>query len=187
MTLWRVLLLLPMLLLTGCLVSLPQPLQGIGTAPAALGGSWVSIDGWGDRRYLHVVPSGDDVYRAEVWRGSLAERTRARSHYFVSSRHGRRWYFSTPAPQRIGGNHALGGFELTADDDLVIFNLNAEALAEAVGSSRLEGELITTEEGDAVLLTSPQDAVFEFLDDPANSDLFVEVARFSRVARQDQP
>ena len=37
-------------------------------------------------------------------------------------------------------------------------------------------------EGDGVLITSPLDTVFSWLDDPANSDVFVEVARSQRVA-----
>ena len=37
-------------------------------------------------------------------------------------------------------------------------------------------------EADGALITSPLDTVFTYLDDPANADLFVEVARYQRAA-----
>jgi len=37
-------------------------------------------------------------------------------------------------------------------------------------------------QGEGVLVTSSLDKVFAYLNDPANSDLFVEVARYQRSA-----
>ena len=39
---------------------------------------------------------------------------------------------------------------------------------------------VETPDGDAVLVTSPLDRVFSYLDDQANADVFVEVARYQR-------
>lgn len=44
----------------------------------------------------------------------------------------------------------------------------------------LKGTIFDTPEGDGALISSPLDQVFAYLDDPANSDVFVEVARFQR-------
>ena len=46
----------------------------------------------------------------------------------------------------------------------------------------LEGQMVSMPEADGALITSPLDRVFAYLDDPANADLFVEIARYQRVA-----
>lgn len=182
---WRALLMLPVVLLSGCLVTLREPLVETTRAPAHLLGIWEGRDEWGEERFLEITAADGNRYEALMWRESLDDRSRARRYPFVVSHHGQRWYFTLPAPERLGGNQAFGGFELTDDDELVVYNLDAAELTGVIGSQRLQGEAVVTEEGDGVLLDSPQSEVLEFFDDPANSDLFVEVARFNRVQLQE--
>ncbi len=47
----------------------------------------------------------------------------------------------------------------------------------------LHGELVEMPQGDGVLITSPLETVFAYLDDQANSDVFIEVARYQRVGQ----
>ena len=42
---------------------------------------------------------------------------------------------------------------------------------------------VPEENGEGVLIDSPAERVLAYLDDPANSDLFVEVARFQRAGK----
>ena len=49
----------------------------------------------------------------------------------------------------------------------------------ATGKARLSAGPEAAD-GDAVLVTSPLDRVFSYLDDQANADVFVEVARYQR-------
>ncbi|NOP55920.1 hypothetical protein G9P63_28690, partial [Klebsiella pneumoniae] len=42
---------------------------------------------------------------------------------------------------------------------------------------------VPEDNGDGVLIDSPSARVLAYLDDPANSDLFVEVARFQRTGK----
>ena len=180
---WRVLFMLPLLLLNGCLVTLQSPLPSGGKAPSALLGTWSGRDGWGGERFLQVNQRSGGGYQLTSWR---ERRERGERQSFSVIEHQHRWFFSLPAPERLGGNQAFGSFELTADDELVIYSLDIDRLSTAIGSGQLEGELVSTEEGDGVLLDSPLDEVFAYLDDPANAGLLVEVARFSRVSPQDE-
>jgi hypothetical protein len=47
----------------------------------------------------------------------------------------------------------------------------------------LSGEPVDTAEGTGTLINSPSAKVFAYLDDPPNSDVFVEAARYQRVAK----
>ena len=61
--------------------------------------------------------------------------------------------------------------------------LFAEVLDVPVNPAEVIGALIEgPPEGEAVLVTSPLEKVFAYLDDQANSDVFVEVARYKRSA-----
>ena len=48
-------------------------------------------------------------------------------------------------------------------------------------ASPRSSDRVSLPEGEGVLISSPLDEVFAYLDDPANADLFVEVARYQRT------
>lgn len=177
----RVLVVLSFLLLGGCLATFKEPIPAGEAAPRHLLGTWAGMDEWGEERFLEITRKDGGGYNALAWRESMDNRTRAKPYDFSVARHGRRWYLSLPAPERLGGHFAFGGFELTDDDELVLYSLDIELLEEALQRGELKGEVIDTEEGPGVRIASSLSDVYRFLDDPANSDLFNEVARFARV------
>jgi hypothetical protein len=177
----RVLVVLSFLLLGGCLATFKEPIPVGETAPKHLLGTWAGMDEWGEERFLEITRKADGGYHAEAWRERPDNRAKARGYDFTVARHGRRWYLSVAAPQRLGGNFAFGGFELTDDDELVLYSLDIEQLQDALARGELAGQTVETAEGDGVLIASELPRVYRFLDDPANSDVFSEVARFARV------
>lgn len=48
----------------------------------------------------------------------------------------------------------------------------------------MSGEDFQTDDGDGVLVNNSMDQVFTYLDDPANSDVFVEAVRYQRMAKR---
>ncbi|RFQ21536.1 hypothetical protein D0N87_23915, partial [Pseudomonas sp. ATCC 13867] len=66
-------------------------------------------------------------------------------------------------------------------DELVIYNLDVERILQDMGEGALKGQKVDTEQGDGALVTSPLAQVIAYLNDPANSDVFVEALRYSRV------
>ncbi|MBP9955771.1 hypothetical protein [Geopseudomonas guangdongensis] len=181
----RLLVLLPLLLLAGCLATFREPIPLGESAPAHLLGAWAGNDEWGERRFLDIVRQADGRYRALAWRESADNRAQARGYDFTVARHGRRWYLSVAAPARLGGHFAFGGFELTDDDELVLYSLDIDSVGRALEEGSLRGLVVGTEEGEGVLIESTLPEVYAFLDDPANSDVFVEVARFQRSAPRE--
>ncbi|NBF04800.1 hypothetical protein GV819_21170 [Pseudomonas sp. Fl5BN2] len=178
---WRVLIALSFLLLSGCLVSFKDPLPAEQAAPAALLGKWSSKNAWGEPLNIELSRIGDNRYRAL---SSPSATARPRDAYdFTVSRHGNRWYLSAAVPQAFGGHYSIAGFELTEKHELVLYTLDLEQIRLALGQKDLSGEPMTTAEGDGVLISSPLPEVFAYLDDPANSDLFVEAARFKRAGK----
>ena len=85
----------------------------------------------------------------------------------------------------MGGNFLIGGFEVIDNKELVVYNLDVEQVNQALEKKELSGRTIEVPEdnGDGVLIDSPVERVLAYLDDPANSDLFVEVARFQRAGK----
>ncbi|MDF2393979.1 hypothetical protein GWQ44_00360 [Pseudomonas sp. 3MA1] len=177
----RVLMALAFLLLSGCLVVFKEPLPAEQAAPAALLGKWASHNAWGEPLNIEVRQIGANRYRAASFPGGTA---RPRDTYeFTVSQHGNRWYLSAAVPQAFGGHYSIAGFELTARHELVLYTLDLEQIRQSLGQKALSGEPMPTAEGEGLLISSPLPEVFAYLDDPANSDLFVETARFKRVAR----
>lgn len=179
----RALVVLSFLLLGGCLATFKEPIPAGETAPKYLLGTWAGMDEWGEERFLEITRKPDGGYHAQSWRERLDNRDKARGYDFTVAHHGRRWYLSVPAPKRLGGNFAFGGFELTDDDELVLYSLDIEQVQEALAHGELEGQTVETEEGNGVLIASALPKVYRFLDDQANSDVFSEVARFARVTQ----
>ncbi|QVM92559.1 hypothetical protein JYG34_05875 [Pseudomonas entomophila] len=179
---WRVVLLtLSFLLLGGCLVTFDEPLPGNQVAPKALLGQWSSKDAWGQPLKLNISRAGGNTYKAVARaRGKAPE-----EYAFTVARHGNRWYLSAGVPKRLGGRFLIGGFEVVDGKQLVVYNLDVEQVQQAVDKKELSGRSTEVPEGNGpgVLIDSPSERVLAYLDDPANSDLFVEVARFERVAK----
>ncbi len=178
---WRLLLALSFLLLGGCLVSFTQPLPTGQAAPAALLGKWTGKNAWGEPLDLQLSRLDGNRYQA-VSRSN--GKVRAPDVYeFTVARHGSRWYLSAAVPERFGGHFVLAGFELDDQHELVLFSLDMEQINQALGQKSLSGRSFSTEAGDGVLVDSTLANVFAYLDDPANSDVFVEAARFQRAGQ----
>ncbi len=175
---WRLLLIaLSSLLLGGCLVTFNDPLPPAQAAPAALVGHWASKDAWGQHLALTIKRQGEDRYLAISTpvgqpRDALA---------FTVAGHGSRWYASAKMPDGYGGGYAMVGFELTDDGALVVYNLDVERVQQALQQQALHGAAVDTPQGQGVRVDSDLAQVFAYLDDPANSDVFVEVARYTRA------
>ncbi|MFJ2693778.1 hypothetical protein [Pseudomonas sp. NPDC087336] len=182
MRVWRVVVIaLSFLLLSGCLVTFKEPLPTSEPAPKGLLGKWSSTNAWGEPVNLELTRIGDNRYQAvSYFRAKPKERE---AYPFTVSRHGSRWYLSAKVPARFGGHFTIGGFELTDKHELVVYNLDLEQIKQALGQEALSGESFQTDDGDGVLISSHMDQVSAYLDDPANSDVFVEVVRYQRQAK----
>ncbi|HEF4758516.1 TPA: hypothetical protein SAN82_000920 [Pseudomonas putida] len=179
---WRVVAIaLSFLLLSGCLVTFTEPLPTSERAPKGLLGKWTSTNAWGEPLNLELTRVGDNRYQAVSY---FRAKPREREAYpFTVSRHGNRWYLSAKVPAQFGGHFTIAGFELTDKHELVVYNLDLEQIKQVVGQKVLSGEGFHTDDGDGVLIDSHMDLVSAYLDDPANSDVFVEAVRYQRQAK----
>lgn len=179
---WRVVVIaLSFLLLSGCLVTFKEPLPTSERAPKGLLGKWTSTNAWGEPVNLELTRVGDNRYQAvSYFRGKPRERE---AYPFTVSRHGNRWYLSAKVPAQFGGHFTIAGFELTEKHELVVYNLDLEQIRQAIGHKALSGEGFQTDDGDGVLIDSPMEQVSAYLDDPTNSDVFVEAVRYQRQAK----
>ncbi|VVP72934.1 hypothetical protein PS918_01504 [Pseudomonas fluorescens] len=179
---WRVVVIaLSCLLLSGCLVTFKAPLSTSEPAPKGLLGKWTSTNAWGEPLNLELTRVGDNRYQAVSY---FRDKPREREAYpFTVSRHGNRWYLSAKVPAQFGGHFTIAGFELTDQRELVVYNLDLEQIKQALGQKALSGEGFQTDDGEGVLIDSNMDQVSAYLDDPANSDVFVEAVRYQRQAK----
>ncbi|SHM63089.1 hypothetical protein [Phytopseudomonas punonensis] len=177
---WRASMVLSFLLLSGCLVTFKEPIPANEAAPVPLLGVWSRTDEWGELRYLDISRSGSNLYKAETYVDNPDNVPSVQSYSFTVAHHGRRWYLSAGVPKRMGANFAIGGFELTQSGELVLFNLDVGRIQQAIASGELKGSDVQMPQGEGVLVTSTLEQVFAYLNDPANSDVFVEVARYQR-------
>ncbi|MGF6097959.1 hypothetical protein [Pseudomonas sp. 18175] len=179
---WRVLAIaLSFLLLSGCLVTFKDPLPAHEAAPKGLLGQWSSKNAWGEPLNLQITSAGDQRYKAVSY--PTAKPGQRDEYLFMVSRHGSRWYFSAPLPAKLGGQFILGGFEFNEKHELVVYNLDLDAIHQAIDQKRLHGSPVETVEGDGIRVDSPMDQVFAYLDDPANADVFVEAVRYQRAGK----
>ena len=179
---WRVVVIaLSFLLLSGCLVTFKEPLPSSEPAPEGLLGKWTSTNAWGEPMNLELTRLGDNHYQAVSY---FKTKPKEREAYpFTVTRHGSRWYLSAKVPAQFGGHFTIAGFELTDKHELVVYNLDLEQINQALGQKILSGEGFQTDDGDGVLINNTLDQVFAYLDDPANSDVFVEAVRYQRLAK----
>ena len=179
---WRVVVIaLSFLLLSGCLVTFKEPLPTSDPAPKGLLGKWTSTNAWGEPMNLELTRIGDNRYQAVSY---FKAKPKEREAYpFTVSRHGSRWYLSAPLPAKLGGHFILAGFEFDEKHELVVYNLDLEQIHQAIGQKALHGSTVETIEGAGVLVDSPMEQVFAYLDDPANADVFVEAVRYQRAGK----
>lgn len=179
---WRaVVIALSFLLLSGCLVTFREPLPASDSAPEGLLGKWTSTNAWGEPMNLELTRTGDNRYQAvSYFRAKPKERE---AYPFTVSRHGNRWYLSAKVPAQFGGHFTIAGFELSDKQELVLYNLDLEQIHQAMGQKVLSGEGFQTDDGDGVLINTAMDQVFAYLDNPANSDVFVEAVRYQRQTK----
>jgi len=179
---WRVMLLaVSFLMLNGCLVTFSEAPVVAQPAPKQLLGQWTSKDAWGEARTLTIRAVDKTRYEAVV---HPKGQPKARDRYtFIVARHGSRWYASAKLPAKLGGDYTLNGFEVNDSGELVVYDLDLDQIKQAMGQSALSGEQVETPEGPGVQIKSPSATVFAYLDDPANSDVFVEVARYQRAIK----
>lgn len=180
---WRLLFAMSFLLLSGCLVTLREPIPANEAAPIPLLGEWTRRNEWGEQQYLEISRAGSNVYKAITYVNSPDDLESLKEYGFTVARHGDRWYISVGLPQSLGANFAIAGFELTRDNELVLYSLDVDRIQQELQSGTLQGLSFDTPEGDGALLTSPLAEVLAYLDDPANADVFVEAARFQRVGQ----
>ncbi len=131
---------------------------------------------------------GDHPFRQQCLpcaqlRGQQGQYRGLEDYGFTVSHQGKRWYLSAGLPKSLGGNFIVAGFEITDGDELVIYNLDVERIVEDLGAGQLDGETVDSDQGKGALVRSPLAKVFAYLNDPANSDVFVEAARFQRVTQ----
>ena len=179
---WRVAVIaLSFLLLSGCLVTFKDPLPAPEAAPKALLGQWSSKNAWGEPLKLTISRAGQHRYKAVSY--PTAKPSQRDEYLFSVSRHGSRWYLSAPLPAKLGGHYVLAGFEFDDKHELVVYNLDLEQIHQAIGQQALHGSPVDTVEGAGVLVDSPMNQVFAYLDNPANADVFVEAARYQRAGQ----
>lgn len=183
---WRVLLALSFALLSGCLVTFKDPLPANDTAPTKLLGTWTSKNAWGEPLELEISRAGASQYKAVSYR--KGDRKNRDEYPFTVSRHGSRWYLSAALPEKYGAHFVMAGFELIENDasadELVVYDLDLDRLQQLVDQKVFDGQATDTEKGPGVLITSPLDSVFAYLDDPANSDVFLKAAQYQRMTKQ---
>jgi hypothetical protein len=179
---WRIVVIaLSCLLLCGCLVTFKEPLPASERAPKGLLGKWTSTNAWGEPLNLELTRLGDNRYQAvSYFRAKPKERE---AYPFTVSRHGNRWYLSAKVPSQFGGHFTIAGFEITDKHELVVYNLDLEQINQAVKQNALSGQAFQARDGDGVLVDSDMAKVSAYLDDPANSDVFVEAVRYQRQAK----
>jgi hypothetical protein len=174
---------LSFLLLGGCLVVFREPLPANEQPPMALLGEWSRTNEWGEQMFLEVSRTSEQSFRARLMTGSPDNVEGAEEYDFTVNRSGHRWYVSMRLPKRFGDNVALGGFEISSRNELILYSLDDELFVEQIKAGRMAGQVVEVagEESARVTATTPQ--VLAFLNDPANSDAFVEAARFQRSGR----
>ncbi len=181
MNLWRVLILSPLLLLGGCLVTFDKPIEPAQAAPLPLLGEWSGEDEWGEQRFLDITQLGGNRYRAVSTSGSPDNAEGREEIDFTVAQHGRRWYLCASVPAQYGADYAIAGFELTRKNELILYSLDVPHILAALDSGALQGRAVELPEGDGARVESPLQQVFAYLDDPANAGVFSEAARYRRV------
>lgn len=178
---WRLCVALSFLLLSGCLVTFKDPIPAREAAPSQLLGTWTSKNAWGEPLELEVSRAGANEYKAVSYR--KGDRKNRDEYAFTVSRHGSRWYLCAGLPDKYGGHFVIAGFEIVQTGELVVYNLDLDRFSQWVEQNKLAGEKATTAKGQGLLITSSLDQVFGYLNDPANSDVFLEVARYQRLSK----
>ena len=180
MKLLRVVIALACVMLSGCLVVFREPLPANEQPPMALLGEWSRTNEWGEQMFLDISRTGDNTFRARLMTGSPDNLDGAEEYDFTVNRSGHRWYFSMRMPKRFGDSYAVGGFEISSSNELILYNLDDESFVAEVQAGRLAGQVVQVAGEQSALVTASTAQVLAFLNDPANSDAFVEASRYQR-------
>jgi hypothetical protein len=178
---WRVAVVLILLTLSGCLVTFTGTIPAHDIAPPALLGTWTSRNAWGEPLELEISRVGEGRYRAVSYR--KGDRKNRDEYSMTVAEHHGRWYLSTQLPDKYGGHFVMGGFELIEDDQMVVYSLDPQRFKQWVEQKALSGQKLETDKGEVLLIDSPLEQVFGYLDDPANSDVFLDAAHYQRVPK----
>ncbi|MBX8474557.1 hypothetical protein K5D38_07205 [Pseudomonas cichorii] len=178
---WRALIALSFLLLSGCLVTFEDTIPAGSAAPAHLLGPWTSKNAWGEPLELELSRISGNLYKAVSYR--KGDRKHRDEYRFTVIEHGSRWYLSAQLPEKYGAHYVMAGFEVTDSHELAVYNLDLDRFRQWVDQQNLAGQPVESGIGQGLLITSPLDQVFGYLDDPANSDVFLEVARYQRAPK----
>lgn len=176
----RVMMALSFLLLSGCLVVFREPLPANEQPPVALFGEWSRTNEWGEQMFLEITRAGEQSFKARLMTGSPDNLEGAEEYDFTVNRSGHRWYFSMRMPKRFGDSYAVGGFEISSSNELILYNLDDESFVAEVQAGRLAGQVVQVAGEQSALVTASTAQVLAFLNDPANSDVFVEASHFQR-------
>lgn len=176
----RLLMAMLFLLLAGCLAVFREPLPANEQPPVALLGEWSRTNEWGEHMFLDISRAGENTFKARLMAGSPDNLDGAEEYDFTVNRSGQRWYFSSHLPRRFGDSFAVGGFEISSNNELIIYSLDDEFFVNEVQAGRLPGQVVEVAGEQSALVTAAVPQVLAFLNDPANSDAFVEAARFER-------
>lgn len=176
----RLLMALSFLLLGGCLVAFREPLPANEQPPMALLGGWSRTNEWGEQMFLEISRVGENSFRARLMAGSPDNLEGAEEYDFTVNHSGHRWYFSTRLPKRFGDSFAAGGFEISSSNELIIYSLDNELFVNEIRAGHLPGQVVEVAAQASALVSATPAQVLAFFDAPANSDAFVEAARFQR-------
>jgi len=176
----RVMLALSFVFLGGCLVVFREPLPVNEQPPMALLGEWSRTNEWGEQMFLTISRVGEQSFKARLMAGSPDNLEGAEEYDFTVNRSGHRWYFSMRMPKRFGDSFAVGGFEITSRNELVLYSLDDQVFVDEVQAGRLAGQVIEMNGQESALVTATTAEVQAFLNDPENSDVFVESSHFQR-------
>lgn len=176
----RVMLALSFVLLGGCLAVFREPLPANEQPPMALLGEWSRTNEWGEQMFLSISRAGESSFKARLMAGSPDNLEGAEEYDFTVNRSGHRWYFSMRMPKRFGDSYAVGGFEISSRNELILYSLDDGLFVAEVEAGRLAGQVVEIAGRESALVTASTTEVLAFLNDPANSDVFLESSRYQR-------
>jgi hypothetical protein len=167
------------LLLSGCLVLFNSPIAALEAAPTRLLGSWQRDNEWGEQLQLQISATAGNHYVAQI--RVLGQDAEPEVYPFTVTHSGERWYASIGLPKRFGENYAIAGFEITKRNELVLYSLDPERFLQELKNGTLQGQVVESQGSASALISSPLTQVFGYLSEPANTDVFIESARYQRI------
>ncbi|MEN8197513.1 MAG: hypothetical protein ABFS30_13520 [Pseudomonadota bacterium] len=161
------------LLLTACIPESkhPLPLRADGKGDDRLIGRWVAAEE-GEEGYAFVSSVGGGRYK--VWMTSFDEdrpgdNPDITEMDILTTRIGGQWFMTVigiDEPEEGGPDeviHLIGRYDITAEDELLIYMMSWEALAQDVRAGLVAGEAEPGEYWDEVTLTADSEALAAYI------------------------